>query len=70
MSGHLFQHKKIVALASLFVVSRAFDIPRDDCIWRSGNYGWFNSCEGNEVAIGGCGSGSNANCDGFTDQVC
>ena len=31
------------------------DIPRDNCKWLDGQYGFEVKCDGNEVAVGACG---------------
>ena len=46
------------------------DIPRDDCEWRAGGLGnMANRCDGDQVAVGACGSGFNNDCPGELSQI-
>ena len=31
------------------------DVPRNDCVWISGDYGKEIKCDGNQVVVGACG---------------
>ena len=31
------------------------DVPRNDCVWISGDYGHEIKCDGNQVVVGACG---------------
>ncbi len=46
-----------------FVVGQNVYVPTTNCVWRNASYGHTNTCEGNEVVIGSCGSGHNPDCD-------
>ena len=57
-------------LCSVAVLGQDIEVPTDNCVWRGGNYGEDNVCEGNELPIGSCGSGQNDDCDdGVWEQL-
>ena len=67
----------IVALFCVSAVLGGIKIPRDDCEWRAGGEGdMANRCDGDQLVVGACGSGFNADCPGtnlnkkFFDFVC
>eukprot|EP00091_Calanus_sinicus_P023243 TRINITY_DN7739_c0_g1_i2.p1 TRINITY_DN7739_c0_g1~~TRINITY_DN7739_c0_g1_i2.p1 ORF type:complete len:183 (-),score=47.91 TRINITY_DN7739_c0_g1_i2:162-662(-) len=65
-----------LSLFFFFCVSEALGgikIPRDDCEWRAGGEGnMANRCDGDQLVVGACGSGFNADCPGgaFTLVEC
>ena len=46
----------------LVAVEGGIEIPTNGCQWRGEKYGHMIQCEGNELAIGSCGSGKNDDC--------
>ncbi len=62
----------VVALATVGLCQDdSFIVPYDDCTWRGDMLSSMNSCEGNEIMVGGCGSGGGArDCTSeFTNMV-
>ena len=57
----------LVRLLSVWRVRAGIEIPRDDCEWRAGDLGnMANRCDGDQLAVGACGSGFNNDCPGDT----
>ena len=45
-------------------------IPVNNCYWQGARWGEFKACGHNEVAVGSCGSGRNADCENhYWDQL-
>ena len=47
----------------------AIDIPQTDCAWKGASDGVMNTCDGNEIPVGACGSGANDDCSGKFTQA-
>jgi len=41
---------------------RGLKLDRGRCRWRGAKYGWLQQCQGDEVMVGACTSGRNADC--------
>ena len=56
--------QNLALLFTILSITSAQDVvvPSDNCQWRGASYGQMNVCEGNEIAIGSCGSGKNDDC--------
>ncbi|XP_023343480.1 uncharacterized protein LOC111712951 [Eurytemora carolleeae] len=46
------------------LVNAGIEIPRDNCDWRGAHWGDFIACDGDQIAIGACGSGKDGYCLG------
>ena len=67
----MFEHltMKIIIIHKLLLFSLfatgwcGIVVPRNHCTWLSGHYGNELKCDGDQVVVGACGGGHNADCD-------
>merc|ERR1712080_723389 len=62
--GHSAMRILLTLLAvGLVCVQGEIKIPEEGCRWISESFGGENKCDGNEVAVGSCGSGRHTDCN-------
>ena len=62
--------KSLLLLALALGAASGIDIPQTNCEWKGADDGVMNTCDGNEIPVGACGSGSFDDCSGqFTQAI-
>ena len=50
--------KSLMLVAIALGAASGIDIPQTNCEWKGADDGVMNTCDGNEIPVGACGSGS------------
>ena len=61
--------KKSLMLLAIAIGASGIDIPQTNCEWKGADDGVMNTCDGNEIPVGACGSGSFDDCSGQFTQA-
>ena len=61
--------KSLMLLALVLGAASGIDIPQTNCEWKGADDGVMNTCDGNEIPVGACGSGANNDCSGRFTEV-
>ena len=61
--------KSLLLLALALGAASGIDIPQTNCEWKGADDGVMNTCDGNEIPVGACGSGANNDCSGRFTEV-
>ena len=61
--------KSLMLVAIALGAASGIDIPQTNCEWKGADDGVMNTCDGNEIPVGACGSGSFDDCSGQFTQA-